>query len=493
MTVGSLDEEHDWTLRIGNPDSYYSLSLVYFDNVHWYVESAQPDPELEFYDDFAYGDVDDVAEFGWDAVDGDSEPPEGGVYARSNIIFPGARGEPGTDGYLMVLSSTVDPSGNTLNSRLETSAWAFLHGTYCARVQFTDLGIYPPDKNVQAFYAINYLYDPERFPQTGNLLYSECDFEYLPYDFWDAHCNSPVLWMNTYETLISDDPESWLAAKDDSPKCEEPPGWKYLLFQVHPDGVVYYIAEDVEGVPGPSVLGAHHKQPYAPETRMQIAFANWIQEPGGGLPVSRTHEMAVDWVYYAAEEYLTVQEVHARIAELRTLHGSVLRFSNIPDPPIYPVFGVDSEGDVMNWGWLRADALATGAADVAEWVRVSEPADAGSLVELDPMHLGSYRLSSEACSTLVAGAVSTEPGVILGTVGAVRGDHVLLALTGIVPVKVTDEGGLIMPGDLLVSSSTPGHAMRWSGPDPCLCALVGKALEAMTDESGIILVLLTAH
>jgi len=44
-----------------------------------------------------------------------------------------------------------------------------------------------------------------------------------------------------------------------------------------------------------------------------------------------------------------------------------------------------------------------------------------------------------------------------------------------------------------VTSSTPGHAMIWSGPDPCPCAPVGKALEPMTDESGTMLVLLTAH
>lgn len=69
----------------------------------------------------------------------------------------------------------------------------------------------------------------------------------------------------------------------------------------------------------------------------------------------------------------------------------------------------------------------------------------------------------------------------------------LLALIGIVSVKVTNEGGRIQPGDLLVTSSTPGHAMHWSGPDPCPCSLIGKALEPMTDETGVILVLLTAH
>lgn len=69
----------------------------------------------------------------------------------------------------------------------------------------------------------------------------------------------------------------------------------------------------------------------------------------------------------------------------------------------------------------------------------------------------------------------------------------LLALAGIVPVKVTSKGGPIMPGGLLVTSSTPGHATRWAGPDPSPCAFVGKALEPMTGETGVILVLLTAH
>ena len=68
-----------------------------------------------------------------------------------------------------------------------------------------------------------------------------------------------------------------------------------------------------------------------------------------------------------------------------------------------------------------------------------------------------------------------------------------LALIGIVPVKVTDEGGPILPGDLLVSSSTPGHAMRSNAATARACALVGKALEPMTGNRGLILILLTSH
>ena len=156
------------------------------------------------------------------------------------------------------------------------------------------------------------------------------------------------------------------------------------------------------------------------------------------------------------------------------------------------VFRVTADGTVLSDATVYSTSFQTGAADVAEWVSVSEPVTAGAVVELDPDNPGSYRLSSAACSPWVAGVISTEPGVVLGHAQAFS-QRALLALVGIIPTRVTDEGGPILPGDLLVASSTPGHAMRWSGSGPCLCALVGKALEPMTEDNGIILVLLTAH
>jgi len=161
-------------------------------------------------------------------------------------------------------------------------------------------------------------------------------------------------------------------------------------------------------------------------------------------------------------------------------------------PETAAAFRSDMEGHLFADGTFHARQFLTGAADVAEWVVVSEPAEAGDVLELDPGNAATYRLSHSACSSLVAGVISTKPGVVLGQGGTFvqRG---LLALTGIVPVKVTNEGGPIEPGHLLVTSSTPGHAMRWSGSEPCPCALVGKALEPMTGSFGVILVLLTAH
>jgi len=156
------------------------------------------------------------------------------------------------------------------------------------------------------------------------------------------------------------------------------------------------------------------------------------------------------------------------------------------------VFRVDTSGNAFGDGTFYADRFLMGSADVAEWVTISESVEPGDVLEFDPNASAAYRLSQTTCSSLVAGVVSTEPGVVLGQTETL-GQRALLALIGIVPVKVTNEGGLIEPGDLLVTSSAPGHAMRWAGPDPCPCALVGKALEPMTGGQGVILVLLTSH
>jgi transglutaminase-like putative cysteine protease/streptogramin lyase len=156
------------------------------------------------------------------------------------------------------------------------------------------------------------------------------------------------------------------------------------------------------------------------------------------------------------------------------------------------VFRIDSTGSVFGDGMFSAAQFLSGSADIAEWADVSEPVTAGDVLQLDPNAIAAYRPSQTACSSLVAGVVSTESGIVLGQAASCV-QRALLALSGIVPVKVTNEGGPIQPGDLLVTSSTPGHAMRWSHPEPCHCALVGKALEPMIDETGMILVLLTAH
>lgn len=166
-------------------------------------------------------------------------------------------------------------------------------------------------------------------------------------------------------------------------------------------------------------------------------------------------------------------------------------------------FTVDTNGRVWAKGsyncGLASGCFNTGiSADVAERIDVSEQLEPGDVVEINPNSSGHFRKVQEAYSTMVAGIVSTAPGVTLGNndlahndTGVRTDDRPLLALVGRVPVKVTDEGGLIRPGDLLTSSSTPGYAMRCTNRQACAGAIVGKALEPLKGGTGVIQALVT--
>ena len=74
----------------------------------------------------------------------------------------------------------------------------------------------------------------------------------------------------------------------------------------------------------------------------------------------------------------------------------------------------------------------------------------------------------------------------------VRGDGtatVPFASFGIVRCRVDASYGAIRTGDLLVSSPTPGHAMRTDAPRPE--AIIGKAMGSLEAGTGIVHVLET--
>lgn len=56
---------------------------------------------------------------------------------------------------------------------------------------------------------------------------------------------------------------------------------------------------------------------------------------------------------------------------------------------------------------------------------------------------------------------------------------------------MTADNGAIQVGDLLVSSSTPGYAMKGTDRTRMLGAVVGKALEPLTKDTGVVQVLVT--
>jgi hypothetical protein len=94
----------------------------------------------------------------------------------------------------------------------------------------------------------------------------------------------------------------------------------------------------------------------------------------------------------------------------------------------------------------------------------------------------------------VAGAVSRQPGLVLGE----RSDtKAMIAQSGRVRIKADARNGAIRIGDLLVTSPTQGYAMRSRPMRMGSQAIhrpgtvLGKALEALPSGKGEILVLLT--
>jgi hypothetical protein len=66
-----------------------------------------------------------------------------------------------------------------------------------------------------------------------------------------------------------------------------------------------------------------------------------------------------------------------------------------------------------------------------------------------------------------------------------------MAIVGIVPCNVSTENGPIRRGDILVTSSTPGYAMRGTDRGRLPGAIVGKALQPLEMGKGTVEVLIT--
>ncbi|MDR1695067.1 MAG: hypothetical protein LBR69_00305 [Endomicrobium sp.] len=117
-------------------------------------------------------------------------------------------------------------------------------------------------------------------------------------------------------------------------------------------------------------------------------------------------------------------------------------------------------------------------ADLAEIYPSYELLSPGDVVVISDINDGYIEKSKTANDTKVAGVISTEPGMVLNS--SEKGYK--LALVGKVPVNVTNEGGDIKRGDLLVASSTPGYAMKAVDPKPG--TIIGKALGSSSAPRG---------
>lgn len=168
-------------------------------------------------------------------------------------------------------------------------------------------------------------------------------------------------------------------------------------------------------------------------------------------------------------------------------------------------FGIYS--DLSNEFFLTIDHTGTtslkclqifGGCDLAENFNIVEKAEApkpapGLLVSIDPDNPGELMVTTEAYDKKLAGAVSGANGINTGTVlkqeGTVGDGDFPVALAGRIYIKADASFGAIQPGDMLTSSSVAGHAMKVTDYDRAHGAVIGKAMTALEEGQGYVLVL----
>ena len=135
--------------------------------------------------------------------------------------------------------------------------------------------------------------------------------------------------------------------------------------------------------------------------------------------------------------------------------------------------------------------LQSASGDVAERLPSAAQLAPGSVVSIDPA-AGGMIAASRAYDRRVAGVVSGandyNPGITLRAGDELK-QAVPVTLTGTVYCLASNVNGPIHAGDLLTTSTVPGHAMRATDYDRAHGAIVGKALADLDGDRGLIMIL----
>lgn len=291
-----------------------------------------------FFDDFSYTDNSDnkIEKRGWEIINHNSSPPcRESQYRKEMVSFEKDLNLQGNK--LLVLSTIVSSDINKIKfSRMETNKNTmkiFREGIYAARVKFDNNPAQFKDGNVETFYAIN-------DNRCNDRKYSECDFEYLPFDVWDKTGNrSSSLHLASWEAhgCIGTGPdrcETDIALVSD--------GWELLKFEVlDGENVKYFLGDHLLDIHNTSNQG----HSVYPDSDMQIAFANWVwaKKPceyqiGDSLEL-RVSNFKVDFVFYLQKELnissgynLTADAIKSIVNQLREAginYANTVRSSSI--------------------------------------------------------------------------------------------------------------------------------------------------------------------
>jgi hypothetical protein len=130
----------------------------------------------------------------------------------------------------------------------------------------------------------------------------------------------------------------------------------------------------------------------------------------------------------------------------------------------------------FNGGTQNSGADLAEAFEVTDNIASYEP---GDVLAIATQKDRTVEKSAGAYSTLVLGVYATKPGVLLTDqpIDVEMIDRVPMGVVGVIPTKVCTDGGAIRRGDLLVTSSRPGVAMK-ADPDQVKPGqVIGKALQ----------------
>lgn len=251
----------------------------------------------ELFDDFSYTGTGELAAHGWIMRTAVGWPgPLGAQWSAERFSMVDDPQQAGN----RLLRMNAETDGNTTRQAQLCHARKYLAGTYAARVRFSAAPASGPDgdRTVQTFYTISPLkrdMDPD---------FSEIDFEYLHHGGWGER--NAALFMTSWETVQM---QPYRQYNQSHTQRGALTGWHTLLVQVANDETVYY----VDGV----YSGRHGKSSY-PRVPMSINFNLWFTAEGMIADKTlRRWEEDVDWVYHAANQLLSPQQVDARVAALR--------------------------------------------------------------------------------------------------------------------------------------------------------------------------------
>jgi hypothetical protein len=155
----------------------------------------------------------------------------------------------------------------------------------------------------------------------------------------------------------------------------------------------------------------------------------------------------------------------------------------------------DQKYGIYTPDYLYAKGTQVPAADVAEYMPVSQDVTPGTVLIIGPE--GKLQPSTTAYDTKVAGIVSTDPGVTLGTKENGNPGEQIIAVAGRVPCKVDATIVPIHAGDLLTTSDNPGYAMKAEQVSTGALkfylpgTVIGKAMGTLESGTGTIEVLVT--